>query len=123
MRTPRWRPKGKGFRAVFDRGGAAMWLRRDNKTTITGVVYLSWGDTGRDGIWTFTCKPNAKILHEVYDKPRRVQWLENDPNHWGGTLISRVPVPKGPKRRSPKVRRPQKTNRRVNWNWLAQKYK
>ncbi|MFF0250808.1 hypothetical protein [Streptosporangium sandarakinum] len=99
----RWRPKGRGFRCIYDEGDTALWLRREG-SILTGVLYLDW-DADWDSIWTFQCKLNAPILHTIYDKPRRIAWLEGKTsmdNRHGGVLLSREPILAWPRRKAPK---------------------
>lgn len=111
----RFRPKGKGWRNIFDHGDSAMWLRRnevhnwDGEDSISCVVYLNWGEdySARNGIWEIECEPNAGILHTLLDKVSRIYFVEGDPIEvWEGHGVisyTRRPVPAG-ERRSPKVR-------------------
>lgn len=121
-RNRRWRPKGQGFRCIFDSGTAAMWLRREDNASLTCVVYLDWDWPDRDGIWTLRCDPGAWMLYDVIDKPHRVGWiLTGDSASLGAELLSRVPVPSGPERRSPRIRGRRHGRRRIQQSpqgWL-----
>lgn len=129
MSRRNWRPKGEGFRRIFDNGRTAMWLRREGKE-LTGVVYIDYEwDESRNGIWTFSAEVGSPLIYEVYDKPHRIAWIDQydqDSDWLRATLISRKPVPGGPPRGVIRHRSARRNGRRVRPsmnNWMPRKFR
>lgn len=126
-RNRNWRPRGKGFRQIFDHGVTACWMRLEADQTVTCVVYIgsNYGSPF-EGIWTLRCRRGAPIFWSIINKPHRVYFVENDDDHWYGCLsYERQPVPqvtrRGPKRRG--YRRRPRPMRKNPWTYDQTRYR